>query len=143
MRPKFIIITPTYPSRGKKLASAIASVRSQLFTDFLHVVVGDGPTPEAEKTCIELNHPRLVYDQAPEHRGQANCINYVLDKYEGERYLFLDDDNILLPKCLETIQENNQDKAVVVHKVLFYNKWTSQWIVLQIIFRQFVPVLIC
>ena len=132
MRPKFIIITPTYPSRGKKLASAIASVRSQLFTDFLHVVIGDGPTPEAEKTCAELNHPKLVYDQLPEACGNFGyvCRNLALEKYEGDRYLFLDDDNVLLPKCLETINENCENQAIAIHKVIFYNKWTTQWIIL-------------
>ena len=95
--PRFLIITPTFPGpgRARKLESAIASVQSQLFKDHLHIVVGDGPTPDARDIC---KRTKTEYAELPAKVEGFNwgcpCRNYALDHYDGERCLFLDDDNL-------------------------------------------------
>jgi glycosyltransferase involved in cell wall biosynthesis len=128
--PKFLIVTPTYPGRAKKLESAVASVRSQIFRDFDHLVVGDGPTPEARAICERYG---VRYIEMPEHTGNwgCQCRNYALEHCEADRVLFLDDDNVLLPNCLQSINNACTDNPpIIIHKVLFFNKWTGQWIIM-------------
>ena len=132
--PEFVVITPTFssPGREKRLESAIASVKSQLFKDYIHVVIGDGPTPLAREIC---EREGVMYEERPREAESLNwgCFskNYAIDRFDGNRYLFLDDDNVLLPKCLRTIHDvSSKDSEIIVHKTLFYNKWTDQWIIL-------------
>ncbi len=131
MKPKFVIITPTYPGRIEKLANAVASVKSQTFKgSFTHVVIGDGPTPEAAALCKEQG---VIYEEVEKsgNWGYA-CRNLALDKYEAERYLFLDDDNVLLPSCLKSINAfcEREDPVFLISKILFYDKFDKYWLVL-------------
>lgn len=123
----FCIVTPTFSGRRALLARAIQSVRSQTCGDYVHVVCGDGFEPEAEPG------PRLFLERTAEHEGGwgQGPRNHVIAKYSSacRYFVFLDDDNILLPHCLATILESAaRGPALVAWKVL-YSRGDSQVVI--------------
>jgi hypothetical protein len=99
--PTFCVVTPTVPGRKELLARAIESVRQQTFGDYVHVVCGDGCDPEAAPG------PRLALERTQERHGGwgQGPRNHVIDKYADacKYFVFLDDDNMLLPHCLAAV----------------------------------------
>jgi hypothetical protein len=94
---KFGIVTPTIPGREEFLARAICSVKYQMFHDYIHIICGDGFVPAIEEEAKVIT---CGTDRRYGYWGNQ-CRNYVIENYHTavEYFLFLDDDNILLPRC--------------------------------------------
>lgn len=96
----FSVIIPTY-NRLKFLREALASVRSQRFTDYEVIVVDDGSddgTAEALAAEREWLH---VLSQP--NRGPGAARNLGAEAARGEYLAFLDSDDLWFPWTLEVI----------------------------------------
>ena len=74
------VLTPTIPGRERLLEECVASVACQLGGRVEHVVVRDD-----------------------ERRGCAWAMNQAAERAEGEMLIPLADDDLLLPRCVETL----------------------------------------
>ena len=78
--PAFSIITPTI---GRpELARALLSAARQLGPYDEHIVIGDGPQPEAQAMALEYRHTRYI--QTP----RTGAVSYThLDVYKRQQAL--------------------------------------------------------
>jgi len=112
VRGRVTVITPTY-KRPKGLKEAIASVRTQTYGDWEHIVVSDGPDERAAAIVAAFADPRIIYRSTRRTGGWGNYQrNYALKFATGEFTLFLDDDNVIFPHCLATMVEGFTSNAI-------------------------------
>lgn len=122
--PLVSIITAT--TGREQLINCVKSVKAQTYKNIQHIVVPDGPDPEAKIIEMVMNHPEgrvlqysnaeLAYVMMPYSIGKDRynghriygAMTYVA---EGEYFIYLDDDNTLSPThvedCLRVIQEGS------------------------------------
>ena len=100
--PSFSIITPTI-SRPT-LARALLSVARQIGPYDEHIVIGDGPQPEAQKMALEYRHTRYLQTPKTGGFGATQRDAGVLDAV-GDYLIFLDDDDVLVDGILSTARE--------------------------------------
>ena len=97
------IITATY-NRPEKLREAIESVRAQTYPHWEQIIVSDGPDPRVDALVASYGDARI---RAFHTRRFAVMGNYqrnaALRHATGEYVLYLDDDNVIYPACLETM----------------------------------------
>lgn len=100
--PAFSIITPTI---GRPtLARALLSAARQLGPYDEHIVIGDGPQPEAQAMAGEYRHTR--YLQTPQTGGFGNAQRDAgIMQATGDYLLFLDDDDVLVDGILPAVRK--------------------------------------
>jgi len=100
-RPTVSIVLPTY-NRAAFLPQALASIRSQTFTDWELVVVDDGSTDDTARLVRDLaqgwSQPVRYHRQ--ENQGAYGARNTGLDLADGEFIAFFDSDDVWLPHHL-------------------------------------------
>jgi glycosyltransferase involved in cell wall biosynthesis len=101
IRPLVSIITPSY-NRGHLISNAIASVISQTFPNWEHIIVDDGSGDNTDEVVASFKDPRLIYIYQT-HSGQAVARNRALDMARGEWIAYIDSDNELFPRYLEIV----------------------------------------
>lgn len=104
MPPKVSILIPTH-NRRDPLQKAIASVRSQTFTNWELIVIDDGSTDD---TIAWWNKQNFAQDAAQplrlvrqDHHGVSAARNHGLEIARGEWIALLDSDDEWLPEKLE------------------------------------------
>jgi glycosyltransferase involved in cell wall biosynthesis len=80
------------------LPDAIGSVLGQSQPVNEIIVVDDGSTDETAH--VVAMHPRIIYHYQ-ENRGLSSARNAALERARGERILFLDADDLLLPNAIK------------------------------------------
>ncbi len=98
--PCVSVIIPTH-NRRALLFEAIESVRRQTFPDFEVIVVDDGSTDDTATAVAALPDSRLRYVYQ-DNAGLSAARNHGLAVAHGEFLAFLDDDDLFLPRKLET-----------------------------------------
>jgi glycosyltransferase involved in cell wall biosynthesis len=99
----FSIVLPTY-DRAPLLSRAIDSVLAQTDPDFELVVVDDGSTDDTERVVRAYADPRIRYlHQA--NAGVCAARNVGARAATGERLMFLDSDDELLPEALAKFRD--------------------------------------
>ena len=100
--PAFSIITPTI---GRpELARALLSAARQLGPYDEHIVIGDGPQPEAQAMALEYRHTRYI--QTPRTGGfGAVQRDAGIMQATGDYLIFLDDDDVLVDGALSLARE--------------------------------------
>lgn len=93
------VIIPTY-NRSQLLKQAIASVRSQTFTDFEIWVIDDGSRDNTGGVVGAIGDPRVHYIYQ-ENSGLAAARNAGIQQAQGTYVAFLDDDDLWLAEKLE------------------------------------------
>ena len=95
------IILPTI--NRPTLRAALESVIPQLnFADEC-VVIGHGSLPEAEKLVHSYPQTRYFEENTPSRFG-ADRRNLGMDRAFGDHFIYLDDDDILVPNALKAIR---------------------------------------
>jgi glycosyltransferase involved in cell wall biosynthesis len=98
--PAVSVIVPTH-NRPAMLAEALASVRTQTFTDHEIIVISNGETPEhraGSEAVAARYHCRLLL---LEEGNISAARNFGIAAAQGEWIAFLDDDDSWMPAKLE------------------------------------------
>jgi glycosyltransferase involved in cell wall biosynthesis len=105
--PKISVCIPTY-NRVHLLASAIASVLDQTYTDFELIVCDDGSTDstallmsEFVVACGAGRHRPIRYIRHPQNIGKSNNMRSGFAAARGEYFIKFDDDDRLSAQFLE------------------------------------------
>lgn len=104
MKPSFCVITTTY-KRPDTVLRSIASVKSQLFPNFKHIVVIDDPDSDySALRALAAESPQLRIIENGRNLGKNASVNSAFDLLRTESFdgyvVFLDDDDWLAPSCL-------------------------------------------
>ena len=98
--PTVSVIMAAYNHAGY-IAQAITSVLSQSWQDLELIVIDDGSTDRTREVVAGFADPvRYIYQ---ENQGQGGARNTGIAHARGEFISFLDDDDLWLPDCLETV----------------------------------------
>lgn len=113
-QPLVSVIIPTY-NRTHFLKETLNSIVSQTYSNIEIIIVDDG-TPGDENKKLSNAYNNLTYIKIENSGGPAKPRNIGLSNSKGEYIAFVDDDDLWLPKKIETqvnILENNQDFDLV------------------------------
>ena len=99
MAVRFSVLIPAY-NREKYVSQAIDSVLCQTFTDYELLVVDDGSTDGTSQVLKSYGSRIKTLWQA--NRGPEVARNKAAAIATGEYLVFLDSDDLLLPRALET-----------------------------------------
>ena len=102
---KFSIIVPIYNSE-KYLKECIDSVLAQTFNDYELILVDDGSTDNSRDICDFYSKKyEKILSFHKSNSGQIATRCYGIEKSCGDFVIFLDSDDILSPKALQTIND--------------------------------------
>lgn len=127
-KPLVSIITPCY-NGAKYLPAFLESVLKQSYRPIELLFVDDGSTDntkdvfESYRTRFEESNIETIYIYQ-KNAGQAAAINNALPRFKGEYMMWVDSDDILLPKNITkkvNYLESNVDKAFVLCQGLIVN----------------------
>jgi glycosyltransferase involved in cell wall biosynthesis len=140
MPPTISIVTPSY-NKPEYVMDAVDSVLAQTFTNWEYWFIDNSTDKTTRKLLhqvLPLHDPRfhyLEFDFTPEERKSvyipAYIVNQVYPECTGSYLFYLSDDDIIYPKCLETMclfLDSNPDAWVCYHsqKRLFWRQDTWQ-----------------
>ena len=105
MHPKISVIVPVYKAE-KYLHRCIDSILAQSYTDFELLLINDGSPDDSGAICDEYaakdNRVRVFHK---ENGGVSSARNLGLDNALGEWISFVDSDDWLESRCLETLTQ--------------------------------------
>lgn len=110
--PKVSIIVPLY-NKSKYISSTLASIKKQKFRDFEVIIVNDGSTDnslEIVRENIEGDARFLLVDI--QNSGVSNARNTGMKYAKGEWIQFLDGDDLIDEKYLESVIELVEGKDI-------------------------------
>lgn len=94
------IITPVYQSE-LYVADAIKSVLNQSFSDWELLLINDGSTDQSKAIVLGFDDSRIRYFEQ-ENKGVSAARNVGLANMEGDFFCFLDADDVLPVRSLES-----------------------------------------
>ena len=98
--PLVSILIPAYNERF--FAEALASALGQTWPSLEVIVCDDSPGREIERMAGAMNDPRVRYVRNPQRLGFAGNFSRCLELAGGEYIKYLNDDDRLRPRCVET-----------------------------------------
>jgi len=101
--PKISIVTPSF-NQGQFLGECIDSVLSQKYPNLEYIIMDGGSTDNSLK-IIKKYKKQLTYWQSKPDDGQYPAINEGFKKTTGEIMTWINSDDILHPKSLETVAD--------------------------------------
>jgi len=120
----FTICIPTY-NRHELLKSTLEAVLSQTYQDYEVFVVDRGSFPDVSKIVEEFNNEKFHYiKSSQEERLFQSFTNIVKNKMKGDCFLFLGDDDTLLPNSLEIVAktfDKNPQLEILQTGLVHYN----------------------
>ncbi len=107
MEPLITVIIPTF-RRPESLRRAISSVQHQTFSAFQVCVYDDASRDKTQAVVAELagTDSRIKYHCHPQRVGAANNFNYGLKLVNTPFFVFLSDDDLLLPRFFEVAMQS-------------------------------------
>ena len=119
MNSEISIVVPLYNAE-KYIETCIISILNQTFENFELIIVDDCSTDRSLEIVQTYKDPRIKIVSQFKNSGESASRNLGLANARGKYVYFMDDDDALLPDCLETFfkaaEESNAD---VVHM----NSW--------------------
>ena len=113
--PEISIVVPMY-NVEKYIETCIVSILNQTFENFELIVVDDCSTDRSAEIVRSFNDPRIKIYQQIKNSGESASRDLGLTVSNGKYVYFMDNDDVLLPNCLEifynAIEESGAD---VVH----------------------------
>jgi glycosyltransferase involved in cell wall biosynthesis len=134
MNPTVSVIIPTY-NRARLLKRAVGSILSQTYRDFEIVIIDDASIDNTREIVLEdfggeIKKDRLVYVRNEEHAERSHSRNTGVRLAKGNYIALVDDDDILLPECLEKLSgylDENKDIACVFSNfIMMYDSGTEE-----------------
>ncbi len=99
MKPLFSVLIPTY-NRERHVCAAVESVLAQTWLDSEVLVTDDGSTDDTPRTLAKFGTRIQVIRQA--NSGPEVARNSAAAHARGDYLVFLDSDDLLFPRALET-----------------------------------------
>lgn len=125
---RLTVITPTVARDS--LRATLASIAPQLRLGDEHIVIGDGPQPDAAAMCSEFV---VSYRDGPQsHSWGTAQRDYAISIARGDWLLFCDDDDVFTPDALDTVRRVVTDNPTTPHifrmqRSLYHDVlWTDQ-----------------
>jgi glycosyltransferase involved in cell wall biosynthesis len=115
--PYFSIIIPTH-GRPELLRRSILSLRENTFSDFELIVISDEIDASTFSVLAESLKGNDTFIKRTGTNGPAESRNFGIENARGQRVIFLDDDDALLPEYLGEAFKHCQDNP---SEVLFTN----------------------
>ena len=108
---RLTVITPTL---GREtLRDTLASIAPQLRIGDEHLVIGDGPQPDAAAMCAEFV---VSYHDGPVSRSYGTAQrDHGIGIARGDWLLFCDDDDLFAPDALATVRRVVADNPATPH----------------------------
>jgi glycosyltransferase involved in cell wall biosynthesis len=112
--PAVSICIPTY-KRPELLKLALESCLAQTFADFEIVIGDDSPDSQSAEKIRALRAPQPIrYFRNLPRAGQARNVNQLFAAAQGEFFVLLHDDDVLLPNALDTLIKPLQQNPTLV-----------------------------
>lgn len=102
------VVVPVW-NAGRYLGEALESLRAQTHARFEAILVNDGSTDDSPDICrrfCRLDSRFVMVDRA--NGGVSAARNAGIEMAKGEWIAFMDADDIMLPRCLQTLLEAAQ-----------------------------------
>ena len=109
MYPLFTVIIPTH-NRPGRLATALRSVREQVYANWELIVIDDGSSPPVQLDHV-TDHSVSLYRQDNAGPGAARRLGALYAR--GDVLLFLDDDDYYLPNHLNVLAEAYRQRQCI------------------------------
>jgi glycosyltransferase involved in cell wall biosynthesis len=122
--PLFTVIIPTY-NRAASTAAAVRSVLAQTDPRWECFVVDDGSTDKTKALLSGISDPRLTFIWNTNNRGQHACRNQAIGLARGEWIVFLDSDDLFMPRRLEVLATTIATRPQV--GFWFTNAFVHRW----------------
>lgn len=108
------IVIPIYNTEIY-LKLCLESVKNQTFSDFEAIMVDDGSTDNSRYICQDFcSNDKRFYYYYKENGGLSDARNFGLNKCRGEYVFFLDSDDYINARMLETLYNNIEDKDIAI-----------------------------
>lgn len=126
------VIVPIY-NVEEYLPTCIKSILNQTYKDLEILLIDDGSTDNSGKICDEYakQDNRCIVIHQP-NKGLSDARNIGLDRATGEYISFIDGDDYIHPKMLETLyealQKGSYDFAMVLYKEIYTKEKVPQFI---------------
>ena len=124
--PLVSIIIPTF-NRKMELLRLLDSIFKQEYpSPMIEVIVVDDHSPDGTVEAVNQDFPRVLTYRHDRERWVAAARNTGISHSKGEYLLFIDDDNVMDPKCVRelvgTFNDPDNGKVGVVGPLMFYLK---------------------
>ncbi len=112
VKPYFSVIIPTH-NRPGMLQRALESVLQQTFSDYEIIVMNDGSSLSYDNVmAFAASYEHIIFLQQPRATGVSVARNTAAGYARGQWLIFLDDDDVYAPRCLEERYLNHCRNAV-------------------------------
>lgn len=108
---KFSIFLPTY-NRQILVVKTVESLLAQTYSNFEILLYDNGSHPSVMKTIEAYRDTRIKYTRYEENQNINDLAEDALDKMSGSYFLFLADDDVLVPSALEVAKDLLSKKEV-------------------------------
>ena len=117
--PKVSVIMPLYNSE-KYIPLALKSLINQSFRDFEAILIDDCSTDKTLAVAKKFKDKRIKIIQNEINLGMPGAVRNVgLNIAKGKYLYFFDNDDVMLPNCLEIlVNEAEKFKADMVHSTI-------------------------
>lgn len=109
--PKVSIVSPSY-NQSKYLGKTIRSVLNQSYQNIEYIVI-DGGSTDNSVDIIKNYANKLAYWQSKPDQGPADACNKGFQHATGDILGYLNSDDVLMPKAIETLVNAMTEKANV------------------------------
>lgn len=99
--PKFSAVTPSF-NQGEYIEATIRSVLLQGYPNIEYMIM-DGGSTDGSVEIIKKYEPWLAFYVSEKDRGQSHAINKGLERVTGDIFHWLNSDDRLKPRALETV----------------------------------------
>jgi glycosyltransferase involved in cell wall biosynthesis len=112
--PRISIGLPVFNCE-KYVSDCIKSILSQTFSDFELIIINDGSNDSSASVLSSFKDERIILINSDVRLGLIYRLNQLIDLSNGEFFVRMDADDIMLPYRLENqlYELSNEDKNVV------------------------------
>lgn len=99
---KFSIFLPTY-NRQALVINTIDSILAQSYENFEILLYDNGSEPSVQELAESYDDVRILYIRCASNRNVCDLAEDALDRMSGTHFLFIADDDVLVPSALEIV----------------------------------------